>query len=120
MDDHIGYLLDSLDEVDKLNQMNIILLSDHGMSKSLTKSIYVPNYVDSSLIDYNRTVLAYASNIYPRDMSRLGELFDALHNVPNTTVYYKKDVPANFHYSNSDRIGNLKSFNNCSLIPHVD
>lgn len=38
-------------------------------------------------------------------MSQLSELYDALHNLPNTTIYYKNDVPVEFHFSNSDRIG---------------
>ena len=86
--------------------MNLVIVSDHGMGKTISKKPFlIQNYVDEDLIDFNRTILNYVSNIYPKTTSQLDELYDALHNLPNTTIYYKKDVPAEFHFSNSDRIG---------------
>ena len=98
--------MDSLENNGLLSNMNLIILSDHGMANVLSKKPFlIQNYVDEDLIDFNRTILNYVSNIYPKDMSQLNELYAALHNLPNTTIYYKKDVPAEFHFSKSDRIG---------------
>lgn len=108
MDTWVGYLLESLEKKNFLDNMNVILVSDHGMGKSLAQQpLLVSNYVDSRLIDSNRSVFSYASNIYPRDSSKLSELYQALQIIPNTTIYYKKDVPLRFHYSNCDRIGKV-------------
>ena len=105
MDGIVGYILDSLEKNNLLSNMNVILVSDHGMATTLSKPFLIQDYVDQNLIDFNRTVLNYVSNIYPKDMSQLSQLYGALHKLPNTTIYYKKDVPAEYHFSNSDRIG---------------
>lgn len=105
MDVVLGYLLNSLENKRLLNEMNVIVTSDHGMAKSNGPPILVTTYVDPNLIDFNRSIFAYVSHIYPKDMSQLKQLYDALNKLPNMTVYYKKDVPYSFHYSNSDRIG---------------
>jgi predicted AlkP superfamily pyrophosphatase or phosphodiesterase len=105
VDGIIGYLLDSLESNNLLSNMNLVLVSDHGMAKAVSKPFVIQDYVDQNLIDFNRTILNYVSNIYPKNMSQLSQLYEALHNLPNTTIYYKKDVPAEFHFSNSDRIG---------------
>lgn len=105
MDQLIGYLLDSLERNNLLSNMNIILVSDHGMVRSNNTPFSIQNYVDESLIDLNRSVISFVSNIYPRDMSQLTQLYTALQNVPNSSVFYKNEVPARYHYSNNDRIG---------------
>ena len=108
MDDYMGYLLGQLEKNNLLKNINIIITSDHGMVNSKLPPILVTRYVDSNLIDFNRSLFSYVSHIYPKEMSQLNQLYAALQNLPNTTIYYKKDVPYFFHYSNSDRIGKTK------------
>lgn len=105
MDNYVGYLLDQLEKKSLLKNMNIIVTSDHGMAASNLPPILVTKYVDANLIDFNRSLFSYVSHVYPKDASQLSQLYTALQALPNTTVYYKKDVPDYFHYSNSDRIG---------------
>lgn len=105
VDDAIGYLLDELDRNNLLANMNIIMLSDHGMASIILPPLLIQKYVNSDLIDFNRSVLYFASSFYPKEQSKMSQLYDALHKLPNTKIYYKSEVPAEFHYSNSDRIG---------------
>lgn len=107
MDGVIGYLLDSLERIGFLANMNIIVVGDHGMAKSDKIPFVIQDYVDPDLLDLNKSIISYVSNIHPRDMSQLTQLYIALQSVPNSKVYYKNDVPAHFHYSNNNRIGNI-------------
>lgn len=111
MDQVIGYLLDSLEKNQLLEKINIIVVGDHGMATSDRAPMLLSNFVSDSLIDYNRSVVSFASNLFPRDDLKVNELYEALKAVPNTQVYLKKDVPERYHYSNNDRIGkNFLSF----------
>lgn len=101
----IGYLFNELERNNLLDNMNVILTGDHGMAQSDRKPTSFVDYMDTNLIDFNRSVINFVSSIYPKDMSQLDELYQGLQKIPNATVYYKNDVPPRFHYTNSDRIG---------------
>jgi ectonucleotide pyrophosphatase/phosphodiesterase family member 5 len=49
LDGHIEYLLKKFESVDLLNEMNIILTSDHGM-ETITSYVYLSDYVNTSLV----------------------------------------------------------------------
>lgn len=36
-------------------------------------------------------------------------IYDSMLKIPNLSVYYKENVPEDYHYSKSDRIGLFKS-----------
>lgn len=48
------------------DQINIIVLSDHGMTTQLEPPILVSKYVDANLIDFNKSIFSYVSNVYPK------------------------------------------------------
>ncbi len=64
MDGILGYLLDKLEAAKLLDNMNIILLSDHGMTDIYNKSVFIYDYVDKKDIDTTKTVFNAVSNIY--------------------------------------------------------
>lgn len=109
MDDVIGYLLDSMAKNKLDGKVNLILVSDHGMALSDRAPTLISNYDPNSLIDYTRSVVSWVSNIFPKNDSKLNDLYQALKAVPNSEVYLKKDVPQRYHYSNNDRIGEIFS-----------
>lgn len=108
MDSTIGYLLDSLEKNKLDDKINLILIGDHGMEMSDRAPTIITNFVNNSLIDFSRSVISFVSNIYPRNDSKVDELYEALKTVPNSQVYLKKDVPERFHYSDNQRIGIIK------------
>ena len=129
MDRLLGVFMQKI-EVNNLTHINIILVSDHGMTNS-TEALYVGNYTNLTYFDLNRTDFSIVSNIRlnPQvDVSftttvliftfqpiftmtnmkkRLQKqvAFNSLKNIPNVDVYYKEQVPERFNYRSSDRIG---------------
>jgi predicted AlkP superfamily pyrophosphatase or phosphodiesterase len=71
MDKVIGYLYLKLKEVNLESNLNIIIVSDHGMT-SMKDTILIGNYVDINLIDLNKTVFGVLANIYAKNESVVG------------------------------------------------
>jgi ectonucleotide pyrophosphatase/phosphodiesterase family protein 5 len=107
MDVVVGYLLQSLKANNLIDKVNMLVLSDHGMTNAVNPPILVQNYIDLSLVNMNKSIFNYVSNIFPSSNDNLTALYNAMHKLPNTTVYYKKDIPKEYHYINSDRIGDI-------------
>jgi predicted AlkP superfamily pyrophosphatase or phosphodiesterase len=64
VDKSIGYLFEKLEEAKLLDNLNIIITSDHGMA-SMNGTMLVKDYVDLKLIDSKKTVYGIVSNIWP-------------------------------------------------------
>ncbi len=79
MDKLIGYLIGKLDEENILKNLNIIIVSDHGMAQMKTNATQiVSKYVDLNLIDSNKTIYGIVSNIYPKNESMVN-IFDFIY-----------------------------------------
>lgn len=105
MDGVLGYVIKGLRDNRLLDRLNVIIVSDHGMAQAKGAPVLVQKYVDLNLIDTNKSIFNYVSNIFAKSPNQLATLYDALSKLPNTTVYYKKDIPEEYHYRNNDRIG---------------
>jgi predicted AlkP superfamily pyrophosphatase or phosphodiesterase len=64
IDKSIGYLFEKLERANLLDQLNILIVSDHGMA-SMTDTLIIQDYVDMSLIDMSKTILEIVSHIWP-------------------------------------------------------
>ena len=63
----MGYLFELLERENLFNQINIIIISDHGMANLKNDyKIYIEDLIDINLIDMNKTVLGVVSLIYPK------------------------------------------------------
>jgi predicted AlkP superfamily pyrophosphatase or phosphodiesterase len=60
--------MEKLDQEGLLKNMNVIIVSDHGMAQ-MTKTIIVKDVVDEKLINSNKTIYNIVSNIYPKNES---------------------------------------------------
>lgn len=109
MDQIIGYLINKLEEENLLDNLNIIIVSDHGMAQMVDSNQngtqLISNYVDLNLIDSTKTIYGIVANIYPKNQSVTDDVFNALAKIPNLKVFYKNETPESFYYSKSDRIG---------------
>jgi len=65
MDQIIGYLFEKLTEVNILNNLNVILLSDHGMAE-IKNNYAADEFVDINLVDTTKSYFDVVSNIYPK------------------------------------------------------
>ncbi len=103
LDENIGQLLTGLEDRDLLDQVNIIIVADHGMTDlSEDKVIFIDDYISMQDLDYYS--LTPVSMIAPIE-GRLDSVYNALHNAhPNFKVYLKNETPAHLHYRDHRRI----------------
>lgn len=107
MDSVFGYLLNSLERINILKNLNLVVVSDHGMAKTkgLDQFIFVKDYDGHNLIDFDKSVFGIVSNIFPKSNNMLDELYEKMKKIPYHKFYLKSNIPEEFHYSKSERIG---------------
>ncbi|KAF3693492.1 Ectonucleotide pyrophosphatase/phosphodiesterase family member 6 [Channa argus] len=85
-------------ERNMVNQLNIMLFSDHGMTKIqwMEKVIELDKYINMSDI-FKMMDRGSVVSLWPRD-NKYHEVYDTLSQVPNMLVYARQNVPERFHY----------------------
>lgn len=64
----MGYLIKSLKEKNIYDDLNIIVVSDHGMAQMATKNtLLIQDYTNRNYINATRTVYGVTTNLYPLD-----------------------------------------------------
>ena len=104
MDRVIGKLIYDLNEINILEQINIMITSDHGMASISEDSvIFIDDYINLSsvnIVDWSPVV-----SIFPNDISNTyNELYNAH---PNMKIYKKEDIPLRLKYNDHKRIAPL-------------
>ncbi len=99
----LGRLLAGLENRKIFDRVNIIIVSDHGMTTVTSERvIYLDDYLDLdevNVVDWNPVVA-----VRSREMSE-GEIYQKLAEAhPHLQVYRKNEVPARLHYQNHRRI----------------
>jgi predicted AlkP superfamily pyrophosphatase or phosphodiesterase len=106
VDESLGRLVDGLKARGIFDQVNLILVSDHGMARLDARNVVLlDDYFDSGkaeVVVWNGAV----TTIFPKPGME-EELYSTLKaKAPaHVTVYRKREVPTRFHYSESPRIG---------------
>ncbi|XP_029021313.1 glycerophosphocholine cholinephosphodiesterase ENPP6 [Betta splendens] len=91
-------LNNKIKEKNMMNQLNIMLFSDHGMTqiKWMDKVIELERYINMTdiikMMDRGSVV-----SLWPRE-NKYQEVYAALSQVPNMQTYTRHDVPERFHY----------------------
>ena len=103
IDESIGLLVSGLNKREILDDINIIITSDHGMSQlSRDRVIFLDDYVninDVRMVDWSPVAM-----IFPEDDS-IDSIYGALYEAhPHMSVYKKEDVPARLHFNSHRRI----------------
>jgi predicted AlkP superfamily pyrophosphatase or phosphodiesterase len=108
VDKDLGGLIDGLKTRGIFAQVNLIIVSDHGMAtQDPNNAIILDELVDTNLAEKIIWTSEIVS-IFPRPGKE-----DAIYSVlkaklpPQAKVYRKSEVPVRFHYSNSPRIAPL-------------
>lgn len=104
MDEILGYLLDKMEEHGLDKTVNLIVTSDHGMSKKdLSKVVEIPRYVNMSLVA-QFVDLECACHIFPVEGAE-DKIYASLQNkVQGMHVFRKSEIPEFWHYRNHRRI----------------
>lgn len=106
LDNQLGDLFAKLKEINLFDSTNIIVVSDHGMTEiNSDKIINVDEILNG--INYkvdNSGVIMF----FDKDENSLSEIYGRLiSSGEHFSVYYKKDIPAFYHFSDSYLVGDL-------------
>jgi len=104
VDAHLQRLLDGLEARGLSDALNMLIVSDHGMSPtSQERVIILDDYIDlddAFIVDYNPVAM-----INVRDNRTTPEaLVAALDAAPNSSAYLRADVPAVLNFHGHERI----------------
>lgn len=108
IDRTIGYLREQITQRNLNDSLNVIITSDHGMTtvkkRPLVDEIILNKYVNLLRLT-NFEILDYGGfGILTPRPGKEEEVFNALSNAPNLTVYKKSEMPENFHLAKSERL----------------
>lgn len=108
IDRTIGYLREQIAQRHLTDHLNVIITSDHGMTTVkkrplvdeiiLNKYVNLFNLVNFEILDYGGFGI-----LTPRP-GKEEEVFKALSNAPNLTVYKTSEMPESFHLAKSQRL----------------
>ena len=99
MDSIFGYLIDELSRTKVYKDLDIIVVSDHGMSDvSLDKVILLDTFID---LDKYKVIPSFAvTHLWNlNDDEDISRIFDSENNVQ---IFKKGQFPKKYHFSNSD------------------
>ncbi len=103
VDHHLGILFDGLDERGLFDDMNIILVSDHGMSwVDFDRYIMLDEYLDLSKVrvsDWGPAAQIWATDT---DVDDIVAALDGAH--PNMRVWARDDIPARYRFGSHHRV----------------
>tara|TARA_B100001750_G_scaffold58101_1_gene45937 strand:+ start:702 stop:1859 length:1158 start_codon:yes stop_codon:yes gene_type:complete len=106
MDNVFGNLITKISKLSIYNNLNIIIVSDHGMTEVNPHST-----IDLSLVTdlSNMRVNGSGPTVFISSESKkqLKQTYKQLKNIDNADVYWKQNIPKRFHYRNHVRIPDL-------------
>ncbi|MEZ4873429.1 MAG: ectonucleotide pyrophosphatase/phosphodiesterase [Bdellovibrionales bacterium] len=106
VDKEIEYLMS---ELDLLNlPVNVLLVSDHGMQNlDESKVVELSRFIDPRIIKKSDSSGAIIK-IYEPDTKTRNKIFNALKaNENGFKVYLRSQLPERYHYSDSERVGDI-------------
>lgn len=102
-DSAVGYLIAALQERRLFQNVNLVVVSDHGMAKTSTDSVIViDDYIDlddAQIVDWDPVA---AINPKPGKEKEVLQQLRQAH--PRLQVFEKDEMPARFHYRENPRI----------------
>jgi predicted AlkP superfamily pyrophosphatase or phosphodiesterase len=103
LDRTIGDLIQGLKEREILHRVNLLVVSDHGMTDlDVNRIIFLDDYLDSSkadIVDWNPVA---AVQPHPGSDDQVYASLKDAH--PNLRVFKRQDIPARFRFRNNPRV----------------
>ena len=100
----VGYLLERLQYSNLLDEVNLMFVTDHGISNvSEVRQIYLDDYVDPSLYFLSQT--GTSAHVWPLE-GKFQDVYKALKRIKHRhiKVHKKEDIPDILHWKNNRRI----------------
>jgi predicted AlkP superfamily pyrophosphatase or phosphodiesterase len=103
VDEQIGRLVEGLKKRKIYKNVNIIIVSDHGMAKTLGKdSVLLDDYFDFKLAE-RMLWTSEIVQIFPKENME-DEIISGLSKITNASCWRKSEIPERLHYTESSRI----------------
>jgi alkaline phosphatase D len=103
MDSIVGVLVHKLDALPIGNEINLIVVSDHGMANiSDSKKVAVLDYLKPNWLGYHQVINPIMS-IQAKEGYK-DSIAQALKKVPHLKFWSTKDLPKRFHYGSNPRV----------------
>ena len=103
MDSLFGILISKLDQLPIASKLNILVVSDHGMTEiSSERTIDLSNYIDMSKVKQEGS--GPYSLLYDMEKDEIKNIVKQLNESPKITAYAKEDIPDRYHFKNHYRI----------------
>ncbi len=102
-DDIAGYLINGLEKIGLKDSVNLVFVSDHGMTEiSKERVINIEQMLEG--LEYHHSDNGPFMLIHPseKDRDQIRNVLEANQN--NYKFYLRENVPSHYHYSNSERI----------------
>jgi predicted AlkP superfamily pyrophosphatase or phosphodiesterase len=102
IDDQLGRLLDALESKGRLDEINIVLVSDHGMSAvDPERVVALDEYIDLSKVRVSDW--GPAAQIWAGELSA-EEVVTALEGVDRLRAWKREDIPERYHFGSHYRV----------------
>lgn len=98
MDDLLGYVINRLETLDIYNKLNIIIVSDHGMTDvDKDRVVLLDKYIDLNQFDLILGPSVSSLNFkINKDNIRIDR------TVEHLSIFYKENIPIEYHFKNQD------------------
>lgn len=106
VDSVIGYFRAQLARLPIADQVDFIVVSDHGMTDMIPeKAVNLMDHLPKDSFAY--VVEGAPSMLYTRNESYINEAMSILEKIPNISAYRRADVPERYHFNRGERIGDI-------------
>lgn len=106
MDSLMGVLVKKIDNLPFANHVNLVIVSDHGMTDvSQDRLINPADYLKPEWYDHIEGT--NPTSIYVSDATKQDSIYNALSNVEHINVYRKGQLPAELNYGTNNNAGDL-------------
>lgn len=106
VDATIGYFRERLKELPIADQVDFIVVSDHGMAEYQPENyVNLIDYLDRS--DFDQVYDGVPTHIYTKDEEKIEKALKVLSRVPNVDAYRRSEIPSKYAYGENPRIGDI-------------
>ncbi len=104
MDSLLGYLMNGLKKLHIFSNLNIFVLSDHGMTDvSSERLIILDNYISRMDNVYINGGESHVQFDFKKDQSGYAEVFkEELRKIPHCQFWNRSNIPDRFHFQNDN------------------
>lgn len=106
MDSVLGRLLDRIDELPHGDQVHVIVVSDHGMTRRDGRQVILDDWADlDGVVVVSATTLAHLH--FHGDSARRDAVKRSLDRAPHVRVFLRDEIPVEWGVKDNPRIGDI-------------